>query len=108
MPRSPGPRNLNGSAPPIESLGAKQSIDHMQSSTLISLKQKVHQREPADLSYARGMAIVPRDSVFRARLSEEHREQIEGELMKIEIALSSLDDAAKTPVGAQTRKPPLG
>lgn len=36
-------------------------------------------------------------------LSEEQREQIQGELMKIDIALSFLDEAVQTP-----QKPPLG
>lgn len=40
-------------------------------------------------------------------LSEAEREQIEGELMKIEIALSFLDHAVKAPAGPQARKPPL-
>jgi len=42
----------------------------------------------------------------RHGLSEQEREQIEGELMKIEIALSLLDHA-EVPAGRQTRKPPL-
>lgn len=43
----------------------------------------------------------------RHALSEQEREQIEGELMRIEIALSFLDHAGG-PAGQQTRKPPLG
>ena len=37
-------------------------------------------------------------------LSEEQREQIEGELNKIEIALSFLDDPVKTSAGRQAKK----
>jgi hypothetical protein len=43
----------------------------------------------------------------RHALSQQEREQIEGELMKIEIALTFLDQA-EVPAGGQTRKPPLG
>jgi hypothetical protein len=45
---------------------------------------------------------------LKGALNEEKREKIEGELMKIEIALGFLDDAARVPVSAQTQKPPLG
>ena len=41
---------------------------------------------------------------LRRDLSEEQREQIEGELNKIEIALSFLDDPEKTPAGRQGQK----
>ena len=41
---------------------------------------------------------------LRHDLSEEQREQIEGELIKIEIALSFLDDQEKTPAGRQGQK----
>jgi len=39
-------------------------------------------------------------------LSEEQREQIEGELIKIEIALSFLD-GSNTTAGRHAKKPPL-
>jgi hypothetical protein len=41
---------------------------------------------------------------LRQDLSPEQREQIEGELIKIEIALSFLDDPVKTPAGRQGKK----
>ena len=41
---------------------------------------------------------------LRQDLIEEQREQIEGELIKTEIALSFLDDPAKTPAGRQGKK----
>ena len=41
---------------------------------------------------------------LRPGLSEEQREQIEGELIKIDIALSFLDEPGKTPTGRQGRK----
>ena len=41
-------------------------------------------------------------------LSDEQREQIEGELMKIEIALSFLDDAVKTTATRQDKKVLVG
>jgi hypothetical protein len=41
-------------------------------------------------------------------LGEEQREHIEGELMKIEIALSFLDETPRTPASQDARKPPLG
>jgi hypothetical protein len=40
-------------------------------------------------------------------LSEEHREQIEGELIKIDIALSFLDDGGHSSARPPTQKPPL-
>ena len=44
---------------------------------------------------------------LRLDLSEEQREQIEGELIKIEIALSFLDDPVKAPAGpAGAKEPP--
>jgi hypothetical protein len=41
---------------------------------------------------------------LRQDLNEEQREQIEGELNKIEIALSILDDPVKTSAGRQGKK----
>jgi hypothetical protein len=41
---------------------------------------------------------------LRQGLSEEQREQIEGELIKIDIALSFLDEPGKTPTGRQGKK----
>ena len=41
---------------------------------------------------------------LRRDLSEEQREQIEGDLIKIEIALSFLDDPEKTPAGRRGQK----
>jgi hypothetical protein len=41
-------------------------------------------------------------------VSEEQREQIEGELIKIDIALSFLDETPRTPARQDVRKPPLG
>lgn len=45
---------------------------------------------------------------LRQALNEEIREKIEGELMKVDIALGFLDDAARVPVSGQTQKPPQG
>jgi hypothetical protein len=44
---------------------------------------------------------------LRQGLSEEQREQIEGELIKIDIALGLLDDPVKTPTGGRAKKPPV-
>ena len=41
---------------------------------------------------------------LRQGLSEEQREQIEGELIKIDIALSFLDEPVKTRTGRQGKK----
>jgi hypothetical protein len=41
---------------------------------------------------------------LRQGLSEEQREQIEGELIKIDIALSFLDEPVKTTTGRQGKK----
>jgi hypothetical protein len=41
---------------------------------------------------------------LRQGLSEEQREQIEGELIKIDIALSFLDEPVKTLTGRQGKK----
>ena len=44
---------------------------------------------------------------LRQGVSEEQREHIEGELMKVEIALSFLDETPRTPASQDARKPPL-